>query len=131
MQTRLLLADDNFATRSALGLVLAKRLEMSVVGEAASLAELSNLAGAIQPDLLILDWELPGFRGVDSLKALRELVPGMKVVALSARPEAREAALAAGVDAFISMVEQPEVFFQAVRHCCQNIREKAENQPKG
>ena len=130
METRLLLADDNSATRSALGLVLEKRLEMHVVGEAASLPELFSLAGQIQPDLLILEWELPGFQGEISLRELRALAPEMKVVALSTRPEAREASLAAGVDAFVSMAEQPEAFLQAVRKCCQKIRETAENQSK-
>ena len=88
MQATLLLADDNSTTRSALRLVLEKRLEVRVRGEAASLQELNLLAGQLQPDLLILAWELPGFSGASGLLELRRIAPRMKVVALSARPEA-------------------------------------------
>lgn len=118
MNGTFLLADDNSATRSALELVLEKRLEMRVAGGAASFQELCALLSRTQPDLLILDWELPGFKGAASLEELRSLSPAMKVVALSARPEARETCLAAGADAFVSMVEQPDALFQTVRKCC-------------
>jgi DNA-binding NarL/FixJ family response regulator len=121
MEVTLLLADDNSATRSTLRLVLEKRLEVRVVAEAANLQELYTLVSRTQPDLLVLDWELPGFKGAASLAELRILAPEMKAVALSARPEAREQSLAAGADAFVSMVEQPEALFSTIRKCCQTV----------
>jgi DNA-binding NarL/FixJ family response regulator len=60
------------------------------------------------PIIVLLDWELSGQNGVDHLMMLRSHCPGMRVIALSSKYEARQEALAAGVDAFISKAEPPE-----------------------
>jgi DNA-binding NarL/FixJ family response regulator len=114
----LLLADDNCAVRSALELILERCLDLHPSGEATNLEELCQLASQTAPDLILLDWELPGFRSEPSLKKLHALAPGVKVVALSSRLEDRAESLAAGVDAFISMGESPEAFLQTMRKLC-------------
>jgi DNA-binding response OmpR family regulator len=64
-------------------------------------------------DLVLLDWELPGLM-VGSPSVLREGRPALTVIALSGRPEARRAALAAGVDAFDSKANPPERLLEAI-----------------
>lgn len=58
--------------------------------------------------VLLLDWELPGLQNSDILMMVRSRCPGIKVIALSSKFEARQEALAARVDAFISKAEPPE-----------------------
>ena len=65
-------------------------------------------AQAAQPDLVLLDWELPGLLPRDLLLVLRDRCRRTIVVALSGRPEARRDALAVGVDAFASTGDPPE-----------------------
>jgi DNA-binding NarL/FixJ family response regulator len=65
--------------------------------------------------LLLLDWELPGDRALDILSTLRIICPALHVIALSGRPEARRAALKAGVDAFVSKSDPPENLLAAIR----------------
>lgn len=99
---RVLLADDHKRVRSALGLLLKLEPGIDVVGEAAEVESLIALANEVRPDLVLLDWELPGPTSTRVLRTLRAASPQLKVIALSVRPEARRAALAAGADTFVS-----------------------------
>ena len=115
---RVLLADDQSKVRSALRLLLEQEPELSGVSEATDADELLAQVGTVCPDIVLLDWELPGLPRHDALSALRARCPRLKVIALSGRPEARQAALAVGADAFVSKGEPPERLLAAVNDCC-------------
>jgi two-component system, NarL family, invasion response regulator UvrY len=104
---RFLLADDNSALRSALRLMLETRLTAPLIFEASDHARMIDQCMAHQPDCLILDWELPGLTEPDHLSALRDLLPDLKIIVISVRPEAAEAALTAHADAFICKTDPP------------------------
>jgi DNA-binding NarL/FixJ family response regulator len=112
---RFLLADDNSTLRSALRLMLETRLKTPLVYEAADHAALIDQSMMHQPDCLILDWELPGFTETDHLSALRDLLPDLKIIAISARPEVAEAALTRHADAFICKTDPPSEILNAIR----------------
>jgi DNA-binding NarL/FixJ family response regulator len=122
---RVLIADDQPQVRSALRLLLGQEPGVTVVGEAEDAEQALKLATGRQPDLVLLDWELPGRPAADAsagtgqrlLPALRARRPCLKVVALSGRPEARRAALAAGADAFVSKGDPPEQLLAALDDC--------------
>lgn len=114
---RVLLADDQPGVRSALRLLLEQEPGLTVVAEAAEAGELSALVQRTCPDLVLLDWELPGQHGADLLLALRSFCPSVSVVVLSGRPEARSAALLAGADAFVSKGDPPEQLLVTVKDC--------------
>ncbi len=116
---RVFFADDEIKVRSALRLLLEQETRALVmVGEAADARSLLAQAQAAQPDLVLLDWELPGLRPnghaavVESPGALivklHELCPTLKIIALSGSPEARREVLEAGADEFICKVDSPE-----------------------
>ena len=105
---RILLADDQTQIRSALRLLLEQAVGLSVVGEAAGVESLLALAKETHPDLLLTDWGLVNKGDTDVLRVLREDLPRLKVIALSGRPEVRQGALRAGVDAFVSKGESPQ-----------------------
>ena len=104
----ILLADKQAEVRSALRFLLEQELGMSVVGEAAEASALLAQAAATQPGVVLLAWELPGLQATNLLPALRSRCGNTIVIALSGRPEARRAALDAGVDAFVSKSDPPE-----------------------
>ena len=114
---RVLLADDQTKVRSALRLLLEQEPGLSVVGEAAEAEDLLAQVGTECPDLVLLDWELPDQGGAATLAGLRAARPGLMVIALSGQPEARQAALAAGADAFVSKGDPPERLLAAVDDC--------------
>jgi DNA-binding NarL/FixJ family response regulator len=112
-----ILADDETAIRSALALVLKQKLNFQNLSEAATMDELLAACKA-EAALVLLDWELPGLAARGGLAALRRQHPDLKVVALSARPEARQLALAAGADAFVSKTEPPETMLRVIDAVC-------------
>jgi len=116
-EMRVLLADDQAKVRSALRLLLDHEPGIRILGEAVDATGLLDWVTATRPDLVLLDWELPGFGADSLLPVLRSLCPGLSVIALSGRPESRRAALAAGADAFVSKGDPPEQLLAAVRDC--------------
>ncbi|MCZ7674175.1 MAG: response regulator transcription factor [Chloroflexi bacterium] len=68
---RVLLADDQMRVRSALRLLLEQEPGFQVVGEAADATGLLLAATEKAPDLLLLDWELPGLPAAQLLRLLK------------------------------------------------------------
>lgn len=115
---RILLADDQSKVRSALRLLLEQEPDINVLGEAVDATGLLDWVRVACPDLVLLDWELPGQQQpVDLLATLRTRCPHVLVIALSGRPEARAAALAAGAHAFVSKGDPPEQLMAALDNC--------------
>ncbi len=116
---RVLLADDQPALRSAVRLLLEQEPEMSIIGEAADAAGLVERAAELHPDLLLLDWELPGLNATgsarDVINSLYASCPAMHIIVLSGRPEAGRHALAVGAGAFVSKADPPERLLAALQ----------------
>jgi DNA-binding NarL/FixJ family response regulator len=116
---RILLADDNADLRSALRLMLATRLGFEVITEARDMEHVLAQVEDSHPECIILDWELPGRPTRERVTVLRALVPGLKVIALSARPESKTEADSERVDAFLCKTEPPEQIMEVIRKICQ------------
>jgi two-component system response regulator DesR len=110
---RILLADSNPTPRSALALLLETRLDAQIVGQVSSMESLLCEAAATHPDLIILDWELPGEPARERIAALRQKAPHACILASSVRPES--ASLIEGADAFVCKTDLPETILQTIR----------------
>jgi DNA-binding NarL/FixJ family response regulator len=119
-----LLADRQPKVRFALRVLLERQPGVVVVGEAVNADDLMSQVRAKRPDLILLDWDLPGLAPTGSLSFLRKICPEMSVIALSGRTEARQGALGAGADAFASKVDPPERLLATIREC---TRERFQN----
>jgi len=126
---RVLLADDQAWLRSALRFLLEQELGVEVIGEAGDARALLAKAQSTRPNLVLLDWELPGMRAVGGgqnlLVALHKFCPNISVIVLSGRPEASSSALDAGVDFFVSKADPPESLLAALRAVKQSNDEPA------
>ena len=111
---KILLADDNPEVRSALRLLLEQEPVSAMVIDVEDAQELRVHLNGDCPLVLLLDWELPGLQSGDILSLVRAHCPRMKVIALSSKYEARQAALSAGVDAFVSKAEPPEQILSTI-----------------
>ena len=110
-----LLADKRAAVRSAVRLVLAHEPGISLIAEVETGDELLARIEAGCPDLLLLDWELPGQPLPEVLSTLRQRCPHLQVIALSGHPEVRRLALEAGVDQFVCKANSPDQLLAAIR----------------
>jgi DNA-binding NarL/FixJ family response regulator len=104
---RILIADRQEATRSALRMLLHEEDGLKVVSEAADSEGLVREIGLSRPDLIVLDWDLPGAPVETLLTTTRDLDHRSYVVVLSARPEDAKRALEAGADAFFCKADPP------------------------
>lgn len=109
---RILFADGRPQVRRALRFFLEQQPEFEIAGEVESGSALLRAVQEHAPDVVLLDWELPGL-DPRQLSAFRGTAP-IIWIALSSRPESEAAALAAGADAFISKSEPTERFLEMV-----------------
>ncbi|MBN1138262.1 MAG: response regulator transcription factor [Anaerolineae bacterium] len=122
---RILLADAQTKVRFALRVLLERQPGFEVVGEAAGAEGVLAHAAGSCPDVVLLDWSVVGAAADDLMLALRSSCPGVGVIVLSGRPEVREAALAAGADAFVSKGNPPEHLLAAIAGCCRDGKAEA------
>jgi two-component system response regulator DesR len=117
---RVLLADGKPALRSALRLLLEQEADVNIVAEVADADTLLAAMGEVQPNLILLDWELPGLQGAgvasSVFSALNACCPDVRIIVLSGRPEAGRPALAAGANGFVSKADPPERLLAALHH---------------
>jgi DNA-binding NarL/FixJ family response regulator len=109
-----LLADDQANVRDALRLLLEQEPDIEIIGEAADASGLLFLTAQKPANVLLLDWELPGLPPHYLLRLLREERPFLRIIAMSSRPEAHQAAQEAGVSTFLSKGAPPEVVLAAL-----------------
>ncbi len=125
---RILLADDNPGLCSALRLLLEMRLEFELIVEARDMEHVLAQVEDARPDLIILDWELPGRPIHKRIPVLQILAPQLKVIAFSMHPESKESALAEGAEAFIAKNEPPILILDKIQKICQPEEEEEETE---
>jgi DNA-binding NarL/FixJ family response regulator len=101
--TRILIVDDVPQVRNDLRTWLSLAGDIEIVGEAGNGQEAIQQAAALQPDVILMDLEMPVMSGYEAARRIKDQFPGCRVVALTVHgyPEARLRAQQAGVDAFI------------------------------
>ena len=102
--TRVLIVDDQCAFREQLRRLLTVA-GLVVVGEAGDVPDAEVQAQALQPELAIVDVMLPGPNGFEGTRRLKALVPGLRVIVISAFGDNAEsfqtAAAEAGAEKFV------------------------------
>jgi diguanylate cyclase (GGDEF)-like protein len=81
---RLLIADDDPGTRLVLSALFAREAGLELVGEAEDATQAIELAARRRPDVVLLDFDMPGGGGVAAAVGIREANPTTRIVALSA-----------------------------------------------
>ena len=80
---RVLLAEDQAMVRGALSALLGREKDIEVVAEVGRGDEVVQTAKACQPDIALLDIEMPGGDGLAAAQALREALPRCRSVILT------------------------------------------------
>lgn len=116
-QIRILIADDHPVVRDGLAAMLATQPDFHVIGEAADGAETVEKAVQLQPDVVLLDLEMPGMDGVEALHALRAQTPQVRAIVFTAfdTDERILRAIKAGAQGYLLKGVPREDLFQAVR----------------
>jgi len=114
---RLVLADDHPIVREGLAAVLATQPDFAVAGQAGDGASAVALVRDLQPDVVLLDLEMPGLDGVQALQAMRAADPGVRVLVFTAfdTDERIIAAVQAGARGYLLKGAPREELFRAIR----------------
>jgi len=100
---RVVVVDDSAGVLRAVAGFLETLPGVKVVGQALSGGDGVRMAKELRPDVVLVDWMMPGMNGLDTARALKALPEAPKVVLVSLLngPECIADAQAAGADAFL------------------------------
>jgi DNA-binding NarL/FixJ family response regulator len=112
---RVLLAAKNYHLRVSLELFVSEEPGMQVVGAVSETEGLQALIKTTHPDLVILDWELPGRQLCELLEDLRRKFVAAKFIVLGMDGEDRDNAMESGAHAFVLKASPPEYLLNAMR----------------
>ena len=83
MTIRILIVDDHARVRAGLRLILEEQQDFQVVGEAVNGREGTAMALALNPDVIIMDVNMPVLNGIEATRLLCERSPLVKILILS------------------------------------------------
>ena len=116
-KVRLLVADDHPVLREGLVAALNTQPDFEVIGEAGSGAEAVERVALLEPDVMLLDLEMPEMDGVEALRRIQEHKLKVRVIVFTAfdTDERILAALQAGARGYILKGASRDQIFDAVR----------------
>ncbi len=120
---RVLLADDQAMVRGALGVLLGLEPDIEVVAEVARGDEVVEGARANSIDVCVMDVQMPGMDGIEATAALRNALPGVRVLIVTTfnRPGYLRRAMDAGARGFLVKDTPAEELAEAVRKVHQGL----------
>lgn len=122
---RVLIVDDRSSFRRDLRQLLTQA-GLIVVGEAGDMLEAKELTRDLQPDLAVVDVNLPGESGVSGTPQLIALAPEMRVILVSAQHDSaqvlQKSAIDAGAEVFIP---KDDLDLEVVKKWMENVDEEA------
>ena len=114
---RILIVDDHPVVREGLEAILATKQEFDVIGEAGTGAEAVRLAAHLDPDVVLLDLEMPETDGVEALRQMRAADSELRAIVFTAydTDDRILAAVRAGAQGYLLKGIPREELFEAIR----------------
>jgi two-component system response regulator NreC len=122
MSIRLLLVDDHAVVRSGLHMLLGNEPDVEIVGEASNAAEALTQAGALTPDVILMDIGLPDMSGIEATRMIKARYPMIAIVALTIHEDEEYFfnMLDAGASGYVPKRAAPEELLTAIRAAANN-----------
>jgi DNA-binding NarL/FixJ family response regulator len=114
---RVLIADDHPLFRDGMRGLLGSLPDMEVVGEASSGEQAVELAGELQPDVILMDIQMPGINGIEATREILHVSPriGVLVVTMFEDDDSVFAAMRAGARGYLLKDSSGQEVGHAVR----------------
>ncbi len=114
---RILVADDHEVVRRGLKTILADHQDLRVTAEAENGRDVLDLIGRQEFDLVLLDFDMPGKNGLDTLIDLKSIRPKLPVIILSIFPEDHYGTrfLKAGASGYLGKSSASDQLVEAIR----------------
>ncbi|MCL4827565.1 MAG: response regulator transcription factor [Caldilinea sp.] len=118
---RILLADDHAVLQAGLEAMLNAEGDMQVIGTAGDGHAAVRQAALLQPDVILLDINMPGINGLDALEQIRQQTPASRVLILTMHDDAHylRQAMAAGAAGYVLKQSAGKELLTAIRTVAQ------------
>jgi len=114
---RIVLADDHLILREGTAGLLRREPDLKVVGEASDGLEAIELARSLKPDVVIMDVRMPGVSGIEATRQIRETMPQVLVLVLTAHDDEQYvfSLLQAGANGYLLKTVPASELVKAIR----------------
>lgn len=117
---RLLLADDHPMLRQGTAELLRREPDLEVVGEASDGQQAIELAHSLKPDIVVMDVRMPVLSGVEATRRIRESLPAVLVLVLTAHDDDQYifSLLQAGASGYLLKTAPVSELVKAIHQVC-------------
>jgi len=131
MTIRILLVDDHPIVRQGLRTLLEGRPGWEVIGEASDGVEAVDQAGALKPDVMVLDVTMPRMNGLEACRLIRQKAPGVEILFVTQHdsPQMMREALDAGARGYVVKSNAARDLLEAVEAVSEHRAFTALNRP--
>ncbi len=114
---RILIADDHPLFRKGLRTLLNATADMEVVGEATTGQEVIELAATLQPDVILMDLQMPGVNGIEATRQILQTSPHIRILVITLFEDDASvfSALRAGARGYVLKDTKEEEMLRAIR----------------
>ncbi|MEM5770227.1 MAG: response regulator, partial [Bacillota bacterium] len=126
---KVLIADDNEETRINIGKLLDFSPDLASMGSAASAEQAIELAKILQPDIILMDINMPGMDGITATEILANEVPSASIIIVSVQGEQEylRRAMIAGAKNYLTKPFTSDELIQAIKQVYENEQKKKRN----
>ena len=113
------IADDHALFRAGVRTSLMGRKDVELIAEADNGMQLLNLLKHIEPDVILLDIQMPIMDGIQTLPEIRKLYPHIKVIILSMHNDHSMICklMEIGANSYLTKNSDSETIYQAIKTC--------------
>lgn len=122
---RVLIVDDNEVVREGLKSIFEPQADIEVVGQAVDGLDAVAKAEKLEPDVILMDAQMPGIDGTEATRRIKQILPDVKVLFLTVYGEYVGSALAAGASWYLTKDCRRQDLLEAIRVLAQSSRAKA------
>jgi DNA-binding NarL/FixJ family response regulator len=113
---RMMIVDDHEVVRKGLAMVIGLEPDIEVCCEAGSGSEAIKSVQELAPDLVLMDYKMPGMNGLEAARAIKSVLPACKVMILTGvdADSTIIEALESGIDGYILKEAPPDELIRAI-----------------
>ena len=116
---KVLIADDHVLYRAGVKAALSSKNDIKVIGEADNGMHLLHMLQTIQPDVILLDIQMPIMDGIAALPEIKKNFPNIKVIMLTMLEDHSMITklMELGANSYLSKTSDVEIIYEAIKTC--------------
>ena len=116
---KVLIADDHVLYRAGVKTALSTKKDIKIIAEADNGMHLLNMLKMIQPDVILLDIQMPVMDGIGALPEIKKNWPNIKVIMLTMMDDHSMITklMELGANSYLSKTSDSEIIYEAIRTC--------------